>query len=109
MYIAGSDVSGLTATAVKSPDGRFYTINGEKKWITQGKWATHALVAARTGSPGAKGLSVFIVSMESKGISKRKIENSGVNASGNDFLLLLLFRLHVVISDTVLTDSCRIG
>lgn len=85
MCIAGSDVSGLTATAVKSPDGRFYTMNGEKKWITQGKWATHALVAVRTGSPGAKGLSAFIVPMGSKGISKRKIENSGVNASGNNF------------------------
>lgn len=91
MYIAGSDVSGLTTTAVKSPDGRFDIINGEKTWITQGKWATHALVAARTGSSGAKGLSVFIVPMESKEISKRKIENSGVNASGNNFLFFFSF------------------
>jgi alkylation response protein AidB-like acyl-CoA dehydrogenase len=109
VYIAGSDVSGLTATAVKSPDGTLYTINGEKKWITQGKWATHALVAARTGSSGAKGLSVFIVPMGSKGISKRKIENSGVNASGKNFILFFLFPLHVVISSSVLTYSCRMG
>jgi alkylation response protein AidB-like acyl-CoA dehydrogenase len=31
---AGSDVAGLTTTAVKSADGKTWTINGSKKWIT---------------------------------------------------------------------------
>lgn len=31
---AGSDVQGLTTTAVKSQDGKTWTISGSKKWIT---------------------------------------------------------------------------
>jgi alkylation response protein AidB-like acyl-CoA dehydrogenase len=30
---AGSDVAGLQCTAVPTPDGKHYIINGEKKWI----------------------------------------------------------------------------
>ena len=36
---AGSDVAGLTTTAVKSEDGKFWIINGNKKWITNGHFA----------------------------------------------------------------------
>jgi len=35
---AGSDVAGITTTAVKSADGKHYVINGTKKWITNGIW-----------------------------------------------------------------------
>ncbi|ODM22613.1 hypothetical protein SI65_00202 [Aspergillus cristatus] len=82
----GSAVAGLTMTAAKTPDGSSYVLNGEKKWITQGRWADHGLVAARTGTSGAKGISVFIVPLNTKGISKRKMENSGVSSSGSTFL-----------------------
>jgi alkylation response protein AidB-like acyl-CoA dehydrogenase len=30
---AGSDVAGLCTTAVKSSDGKYYIVNGEKKWV----------------------------------------------------------------------------
>lgn len=33
---AGSDVTGLKTTAVKSEDGKHWIINGTKKWITNG-------------------------------------------------------------------------
>ena len=33
---AGSDVSAIRMTAEKSADGTFYTVNGVKKWITEG-------------------------------------------------------------------------
>ncbi|THX98543.1 hypothetical protein D6D02_09386 [Aureobasidium pullulans] len=36
---AGSDVANIQATAVKSKDGKTYTINGTKKWITNGIWS----------------------------------------------------------------------
>jgi alkylation response protein AidB-like acyl-CoA dehydrogenase len=36
---AGSDVLGLQTTAVKTEDGREWTINGAKKWITNGTFA----------------------------------------------------------------------
>jgi acyl-CoA dehydrogenase len=29
---AGSDVANITTTAVKSADGKFYIVNGSKKW-----------------------------------------------------------------------------
>ena len=34
---AGSDVLGMKTTAVKSDDGKYWIINGEKKWITNGQ------------------------------------------------------------------------
>jgi alkylation response protein AidB-like acyl-CoA dehydrogenase len=36
---AGSDVAGITTTAVRSEDGKEWIINGEKKWITNGHFA----------------------------------------------------------------------
>jgi len=33
---AGSDVLGLQTTAVKTPDGKGWIVNGAKKWITNG-------------------------------------------------------------------------
>ena len=80
--VVGSDVAGLTTTATKSADGKSYILNGEKKWVTQGRWADVGLIAARTGPPTAKGISVFIVPLNTKGISRRKMENSGVSSSG---------------------------
>lgn len=83
---AGSDVAGLTTTAEKTKDGKHWVINGEKKWITQGQLATHALCAARTGPPGAKGLTVFILDMKMPGIQGKKMYNSGVSSSGSTFI-----------------------
>ncbi|KAF5703606.1 acyl dehydrogenase [Fusarium globosum] len=85
---AGSDVAGLTTEAVKTKDGKHYVINGQKKWITQGQKATHALCAARTGGPGHKGLTVFILDMKTEGVTCKKMENSGVAASGSTFVNL---------------------
>lgn len=79
----------MLTTAKKTPDGKNYIINGEKKWVTQGKWADHGLVAARTGAAGAKGISMFIVPLASMGISRRSMENSGVKSSGKLMVLKL--------------------
>jgi len=79
---AGSDVGSLTTTAEMSADGKSYTINGQKKWVTQGQWATHALVGCRTSPTGSKGLSVFIVDLSAEGVTRKKMENSGVHSSG---------------------------
>jgi alkylation response protein AidB-like acyl-CoA dehydrogenase len=76
----------MTTTAEKSKDSKHYVLNGQKKWVTQGQWATHALCAARTGGPGPKGISVFIVDLATKGITRTKMENSGVSSSGSTFV-----------------------
>ena len=36
----GSDVAQLACTAVKTPDGKHYIVNGVKKWITNGMLAS---------------------------------------------------------------------
>ena len=45
------------AKAEKTPDGKHYIVNGEKKWITNGVSADFFTVAVRTGGPGMSGLS----------------------------------------------------
>ncbi len=63
---AGSDVGALTTTAVKNPDGT-YSISGNKIFITNGEHnltenIIHPVLARIEGdSPGAKGISIFIV------------------------------------------------
>jgi alkylation response protein AidB-like acyl-CoA dehydrogenase len=48
----GSDVAGITTTAVKSSCGKFYIVNGVKKWITNGTFADYFVTAVRTGGKG---------------------------------------------------------
>ncbi|KIW16968.1 hypothetical protein PV08_04159 [Exophiala spinifera] len=83
---AGSDVGGLQTTAVKSEDAKYWIVNGNKKWVTQGQFADWALVAARTGGAGNKGISTMMVDLRSEGITRRKMENSGVRSSGSAFV-----------------------
>lgn len=54
---AGSDVAGIRTTAVKSDCGKFYIVNGTKKWITNGVWADYFTTAVRT----EKGFSVLLI------------------------------------------------
>jgi alkylation response protein AidB-like acyl-CoA dehydrogenase len=68
----GSDPANLQATAEKTPEGG-YKINGRKIFITNGSIAGLALVMARTGGPGAKGVSAFLVPTDTPGFSTNKI------------------------------------
>ena len=43
----GSDVASIQATAVKSECGRYYIVNGVKKWITNGMFADYFTTAVR--------------------------------------------------------------
>jgi acyl-CoA dehydrogenase len=57
---AGSDVAALQCAA--RLDGDAYVLDGEKTWISNGGIADMYVVFARTGeSPGARGISAFIV------------------------------------------------
>lgn len=47
------------AEARKTPDGKHYIVNGEKKWITNGVFADYFTVAVRTGGPGMGGVSYY--------------------------------------------------
>ncbi|HEY1429846.1 MAG TPA: acyl-CoA dehydrogenase family protein [Candidatus Tumulicola sp.] len=63
---AGSDVSAIRTTARRDGDG--YVIDGEKMWISNAGIAGVYVVFARTGGPGAKGLSAFVVDASTPGI-----------------------------------------
>lgn len=78
--IAGSDVAGLLTTAKRRGDK--YIVNGAKKWITNGVHADYCTAAVRTGGEGRSGVSALIIPLKAPGVTCRKMENSGVAASG---------------------------
>ena len=49
-------------------------INGQKLFITNGTWAEVALIFARTGGPGPKGISAFLVPTATEGFEAREIK-----------------------------------
>jgi alkylation response protein AidB-like acyl-CoA dehydrogenase len=48
---AGSDVAGLRTTATKSEDGKTWTINGTKKWISGGMHSDYFVREPDTDAP----------------------------------------------------------
>lgn len=81
---AGSDVAGITTIAERHGD--FYLVNGAKKWITNAIWSDYCTAAVRTGGSGAGGISLLIIPLTLKGVTRRKMENSGVHASGSTYI-----------------------
>ena len=69
---AGSDLASLKTSAMR--DGDEWVINGQKVWTTNADWVDYVWLAART-NPEAKpphaGISMFIVPLNSKGITVR--------------------------------------
>ena len=64
---SGSDVANIACTARREGDG--YVLDGEKTWISNGGIADFYVVFARTGGPGARGLSAFIVPATNPGLT----------------------------------------
>lgn len=69
---AGSDVQGITTTARISDDGAHFIVNGEKKWITNGTYATFFTTAVRTGGDRGGGISILLVE-RGPGLSTRHV------------------------------------
>ena len=65
---AGSNPGDLRASARALPGGG-WRISGQKVFITNGTIAGVALVMARTGGPGGKGVSAFLVPTDRPGFS----------------------------------------
>ena len=76
----GSDVAGMRTTAVKNGD--HYIINGSKTFITNGVFSDYLIVAAKTSPElGNKGISIFLIDRDMKGVSATKLNKLGWNAS----------------------------
>lgn len=67
----GSDAGHLAMRAER--DGGDWLLTGEKVFITNGTWADLALVFARTGGDGPRGITAFVVSTDATGFSSTEI------------------------------------
>ena len=84
---AGSDPGGLETRA--EPDGDGWRISGQKIFITLGSWAEHALVFARTGEAGPRGITCFVVPTDADGFEARPIKGKlGLRAQDTAELFL---------------------
>ncbi len=72
---AGSDLAALQTRAVR--DGDEYVVNGSKIWTSGGHLADWGWLAARTDpdAPKHKGITMFMLSMQSPGVSVRPLIN----------------------------------
>ncbi|MEU2254627.1 acyl-CoA dehydrogenase family protein [Nocardia xishanensis] len=68
---SGSDAASLRTKAVR--DGDDWVISGEKMFITNGTWAKVALVFARTSAEAGKGITAFLVPMDTPGFTATTI------------------------------------
>jgi alkylation response protein AidB-like acyl-CoA dehydrogenase len=68
---SGSDAASLKTRAVR--DGDDWVLSGSKMFITNGTWAGLALIFARTGDEGARGITAFLVPTDTKGFSATKV------------------------------------
>jgi alkylation response protein AidB-like acyl-CoA dehydrogenase len=83
---AGSDVKNISTTAEKTPDGKHYVVNGEKKWITNGMFSDYFMTTVRTGGPGAAGMSMILIPRSLNGIMTRKIEIGAGTMSATTYI-----------------------
>lgn len=75
----GSDVAQLKTRATRVAGG--WSLSGSKMFITSGVRADWLLVAARTGGPGAGGVSLFLVDGGAKGLTRTPLKKIGWWAS----------------------------
>jgi alkylation response protein AidB-like acyl-CoA dehydrogenase len=95
----GSDAASLRATAKR--DGGGWVLDGTKLFVTNGTWAKVALVMARSGGPGPKGVTAFLVPTDTPGFSATEIKGK-LGLRGQATAALHLEGVRV-------PDSCRLG
>ena len=116
---AGSDVSGIRTTATR--DGEGWRLSGSKIWIHNAPVADFGYVLARTDpASGHRGMSIFIVDLSAKGVSRGKKEKKmgqraspvgalhfdNVTLAGDTLLGQLNRGFHIMMS---VLDKGRIG
>jgi len=84
---AGSDLAGLTTTAVR--DGDDWIVNGQKVWNTSAHHADFGMLLARTDwdAPKHSGISYFALPMAQPGVEVRPILQMNGHSSFNEVFL----------------------
>ncbi len=84
---AGSDLAGLTTTAVC--DGDEWIVNGQKVWNTSADHADMGILVARTNWGAIKhaGLSFFLIDMRQEAVGARPIEQMNYRNSFNEVFM----------------------
>jgi alkylation response protein AidB-like acyl-CoA dehydrogenase len=96
---AGSDLAALATRAVRDGDG--WRVSGQKVWTTLGHVARRGLLLARTEPdvPKHRGLTYFLLDMNSPGVEVRPLRQITGEAEFNE----------VYLTDVYVPDTDRIG
>jgi len=82
---SGSDAGNIRVTAILSPDGSHYVINGTKSWVSSGPAAKYIVLFAQSdpdAKPRHRGVSAFVIDTDEPGFSRGKTEPKlGIRAS----------------------------
>ena len=97
---AGSDLAAIQTRARQGDDGS-WTLNGQKVWTTNAQFASFGLLLARTDPdvPKHKGLTMFIVPMDTEGVTVRGLRQISGEAEFNE----------VFFDDVVLDEDAVVG
>ncbi len=96
---SGSDVASLSTRAV--PDGDEWVLNGQKVWTTLAHLSKFGLLLARTDPdvPKHKGITAFLIDMESPGVEVRPLYQITGEAEFNE----------VFFTDVHMPETARLG
>jgi alkylation response protein AidB-like acyl-CoA dehydrogenase len=99
---AGSDLAALRTKAVKVDGG--WRINGQKIWTSRAQISGQAILLARTGGADPakarhKGITFFLLPMDSDGVTVRPLEHMLGEAEFNE----------VFLDDVFIPDDCVVG
>lgn len=94
---AGSDLAGVRTRAERTESG--WRIDGQKVWSSAAASADFGLLLARTGPDKHRGLSMFIVPMDSPGVSVRPLVQMDGESKFNE----------VFFDGAELTDDALVG
>lgn len=96
---AGSDAANIRATAKRVDGG--HVLNGRKQWCTNGSFSTVIMGMFRTGGPGSKGVTAFLIDNELPGVVIEKVtEKLGIHTSNT---------CDVAFEDVQVSDAAILG
>ena len=72
---AGSDLKAIRTTAVLNED--YYIVNGSKTFISNAYYGDYCVTAVKTD----KGISMIVIDLDAKGVSRTKLDKIGLRSS----------------------------